>query len=391
MVAKVIFHIDLNAYFASAEVLKDSSLEGCAMVVASLNRRSVVCSASYEARALGIHAAMPIAKALKICPSLRIVEGDYRWYEFLSERFFNYLKQYCPLLEPASIDECYLDVSEVIKKYQRPLDLAWIIQKKVYEDLRLPCSIGIGPNKFLAKMASDMHKPMGITVLRKVDIPRKLWPLPISDMYGIGKKSVEKLQEQQINTIYDLANPVNENKILSLLGKNGYAAIMHARGHGSNQLNYNHTIKSLSQSTTLDKDVSDYNTIKVVLHRLAKSLSARALNEKAKGALISLSIRYYDFTNVIRSISLHQYINDFNTIYENALLLFDKYAHDKSIRHLGIALGSLKQEDQIVQQLSFFDNYESNNIDNVIKQLNEQIPNANLFKTSDLLKKNQNK
>lgn len=389
MVAKVIFHIDLNAYFASAEILKDSSLEGCAMVVASLNRRSVVCTASYEARALGIHAAMPLAKALKICPSLRIVEGDYRWYEFLSERFFNYLKQYCPLLEPASIDECYLDVSDVIKKYERPLDLAWIIQKKVYEDLRLPCSIGIGPNKFLAKMASDMRKPMGITVLRKADIPHKLWPLAISEMYGIGKKSVEKLKEQQINTIYDLANPINENKILSLLGKNGYSAIMHARGYGTNQLNYNHTIKSLSQSTTLDKDISDYDTIKTVLHRLAKSLSHRAINEKAKGSLISLSIRYYDFSNVIRSTSLHAYINDFNTIYENALLLFDKYAHDKSIRHLGIALGSLKQEDQIIQQLSFFDNDESNNIDHVIKQLNDQIPNANLFKTSDLLKKNQ--
>ncbi len=386
MVAKVIFHIDLNAYFASAEIIKDSSLEGCAMVVASLNRRSVVCTASYEARNLGIHSAMPLAQALRICPTLKIVEGDYHWYETLSEKFFKYLRTYCPYLEPASIDECYLDVSEVIKKYKRPLDLAWTIQKKVYEDLRLPCSIGVGPNKFLAKMASDMRKPMGITILRKSEIPNKLWPLSITEMYGIGKKSVTKLIEANIHTIYDLANPENESKILSLLGKNGYSAIMHARGYGSNQLNYNHTLKSLSQSTTLDKDISDYEQVKVVLYKLAKSLSERAKNEHCKGSLISLSIRYYDFSNVIRSMSLSVMTYDFNTIYESALLLFDKHAHDKSIRHLGIALGSLNKEDQMIQQLSFFDNYESNTIDYVIKQLNDQIPNAHFIKTSDLLK-----
>ena len=127
------------------------------------------------------------------CPNLVVVQGDYGWYEELSNRFFKYLRRFSSLIEPASIDECYMDVTDVIKDYKRPLDLAWQIQKSVQKDLKLPCSIGVAPNKFLAKMASDMRKPMGITILRKQEVPKKLWPLPISDMWGIGKKTVPLL------------------------------------------------------------------------------------------------------------------------------------------------------------------------------------------------------
>ncbi len=385
---RVIFHIDLNAFFPSAEQIKNSSLEGQAIAVASLNRRSVVSSASYEARAYGVNSAMPIAQAMRLCPNLIIVEGDYNYYELLSERFFHYLRSCCPYLEPASIDECYLDVTDIIKNYKRPLDLAWTIQKKVYEDLRLKCSIGIGPNKFLAKMASDMKKPMGITILRKSEISKKLWPLDISDMYGIGKKSVEKLRAININTIYDLANPANETKILSQLGRNAIVSIHHARGNGSSKLNYNHTLKSISQSTTLDKDILDYNEVKTTFNKLAYSLSARAKQEHILGCHISISIRYYDFTNIIRSRDLNNYTNEASDLLEAALLLFDQHHSDKSIRHLGISLGSLQNEKDMIQQLSFFDK-QANQIEYVIEQLNDQIPQAHFIKASDLLKKDK--
>lgn len=386
---RVIFHIDLNAFFPSAEQIKNSSLEGQAIAVASLNRRSVVSSASYEARAYGVNSAMPIAQAMRLCPNLIIVEGDYSYYELLSERFFNYLRNYCPYLEPASIDECYLDVTDIIKAYKRPLDLAWTIQKKVYEDLRLKCSIGIGPNKFLAKMASDMKKPMGITILRKSEIPKKLWPLDINEMYGIGKKSVEKLRANNINTIYDLANPINETKILSILGRNAIVSIHHARGNGSNKLNYNHTLKSISQSTTLDKDILDYNEIKTTFNKLAYSLSARAKQEHILGRHISISVRYYDFTNIIRSRDLNNYTNEASALLEAALLLFDQHHNDKSIRHLGISLGSLQNEKDMIQQLSLFEQDKTNHIEYVIEQLNDQIPQGHFIKASDLLKKDK--
>ncbi|MEG0470008.1 MAG: DNA polymerase IV, partial [Longicatena sp.] len=307
MAGRVIFHIDLNSYFASAEILKNSALEGQPIVVAGLNRRSVVCTASYEARAFGVQAAMPLHMAMEKCPQLVVVQGSYAWYEELSERFFKYLRRFSPYIEPASIDECFMDVTEAIKAYKRPLDLAWVIQKSVYEDLRLPCSIGVAPNKFLAKMASDMRKPMGITILRKQEVSKKLWPLGIHEMFGIGKKTVPLLLEHGITTIGDLANPENESKVMTLLGKHSYGMIQNARGNGSNQLSYNHTLQSISQSTTLDRDISDYDEVKTVFKRLAMQLSKRAKEDDLKGSLISISIRYFDFSNAVRSQSISDY------------------------------------------------------------------------------------
>ena len=218
MAGRVIFHIDLNAFYASAEVLKNSALEGQPAAVAGLHRRSVVSTANYEARKCGVHSAMPLLMALEKCPQLVVVQGDFSWYEELSNRFFTYLRKFTPCIEPASIDECYMDVTDIIGNYKRPLDLAWIIQKRVYEDLRLPCSIGVGPNKFLAKMASDMRKPMGITVLRKQEVPSKLWPLPITDMWGIGKKSVP------LKCVADRKNKGYHERSHSHLG-NGYVVV----------------------------------------------------------------------------------------------------------------------------------------------------------------------
>ncbi|MEG1474508.1 MAG: DNA polymerase IV [Longicatena sp.] len=389
MAGKVIFHIDLNSFFASAEILKNSALQGQPVVVAGLHRRSVVSTASYEARSYGVHSAMPLHMAMDKCPNLVIVQGDYRWYEELSNRFFTYLRRFTPYIEPASIDECYMDMSEAIKQYKRPLDLAWMIQKRVYEDLGLPCSIGVAPNKFLAKMASDMRKPMGISVLRKQEVPKKLWPLPIQDMWGIGKKSVPILQGANIYTIGDLANIENESKIMTLLGKHSYGIIQNARGNGSNKLSYNTSVQSISQSTTLDRDINDYDEVKTVFKRLAKSLSMRAVNDQLKGMLLSVSIRYHDFSNVMRSVSLPNYTNDENVLLENALLLFDQHQNGKDIRHLGITLGSLYSPETSVDQMNMFQDeiQPPHEFKDILKELNKQLPNAHLISASDIQKK----
>ncbi len=290
------------------------------------------------------------------------------------------MRQFTPYVEPASIDECYVDVTERIRHYKRPLDLAWEMQQRIYEELQLPCSIGVGPNKFLAKMASDMRKPMGITVLRKQEIARKLWPLPISEMWGIGKKSQPLLQAKGITTIGDLANPENESKILTLLGKHAYNQIQHARGNDTNRLSYNTTIQSISQSKTLDRDIEEYDEIKTVLRRLAKSLAQRAQSEDLKGSLISLSIRYYDFTNAVRSMSLAHYTNEEHILFEQALLLFDRNQNGKPIRHLGIGLGSLFSQSKSIDQLYLpLDASEhSSSVEHVLEQLNKQLPGAKL-------------
>lgn len=384
MAGRVIFHIDLNSYFASAEVLKNRALEGQPVIVAGLHRRSVVCTASYEARKYGVGAAMPLHMALEKCPNLVIVQGDYSWYEEVSAKFFKYLRKFSPHIEPASIDECYMDVTEAIKKFKRPLDLAWKIQSSVLEDLGLPCSIGVAPNKFLAKMASDMRKPLGITVIRKQELEKKLWPLPIKDMWGIGKKTVPLLESNGIVTIGDLANEENESKVMTLLGKQAYSFIQHARGNSSNQLSYNHSVQSISQSTTLDRDVSDYDEIKTTFRRLAKTLSARAKADDIKGTLISISIRYFDFTNAVRSQNVAHYTNDEHTLLENALLLFDRNNNGKDIRHLGIGLGSLYNATSSVDQMDMFQtaSVPVDDIDSILQTLNKQLPNANLISAS---------
>lgn len=380
MAGRVIFHIDLNSFFASAEILKNSALEGLPVVVAGLHRRSVVSTASYEARSYGVHSAMPLLMAQEKCPDLVVVQGDYAWYEELSERFFRFIQQFSPFVEPASIDECYVDVTEVIKRYKRPLDLAWTIQQRLKEEVGLPCSIGVGPNKFLAKMASDMRKPMGITILRKQEVARKLWPLPIAEMWGIGKKSQPILMANGITTIGDLADPENESKIMTLLGKHAYTFIQNARGNDTNRLSYTNSVQSISQGTTLDRDIEEYDEIKTVLRRLAKSLSQRAKQEDIKGSLISISIRYYDFTNAVRSQQIQSYTNEESVLFENALLLFDRNNNGKPIRHLGIGLGSLFSKTRCIDQLqmSLETKKADSSIDQVLATLNAQIPGIHL-------------
>lgn len=378
MAGRVIFHVDINAYFASAELLKNSALLGQPVAVAGLSRRSVVTTASYEARAYGVHSAMPLHEALRLCPDLIVVAGDYEWYEELSHRFFQYLRRFTPLVEPASIDEGYLDVTDTIKHYRRPMDLAWQIQQGLLDELRLPVSIGVAPNKFLAKMASDMRKPLGITILRKQEIAKKLWPLGIEEMFGIGKKSIPVLQKAGITTIKDMADPKNETLIMRILGKHAYSMIQHARGNGENMLDFTTSVQSISQSTTMDEDIKDYQEISVIFKHLAQRLSQKAKREGICGKLISASIRYSDFHNVIRSKTLPEYTNDEHRIYEHVMWLFDQNYNGEPVRHLGIHLGSLKSKKEIITQYSVFEQPQEDSIENVIAKLNDLLPNANL-------------
>ncbi len=229
--SRVYFHVDLNAFFANAEVLLDPSLKGKPLAISGNTRRSVVSTASYEARKYGVHSAMPIQQAVKLCPDLVIVHGHYAYYQDLSNQFMHIIRSYTDLVEQASIDECYMDVTDIIFRYQRPLDLAWEIQKKILHETGLQCSIGVGPNMFLAKMASDMKKPMGITVLRIRDVPDKMWPLPISEMRGIGKKTLPLMNELNINTIQHLAQYPNHLDLKPIFGKHTEDIIARANGY----------------------------------------------------------------------------------------------------------------------------------------------------------------
>lgn len=194
--ARIIFHVDMNSFYASVEAAYEPALRGKPLAIAgnAEARRGIVVTASYEARAKGVKAPMPLWEALKKCPELLVREPNFDRYRSASKRMFELLYEYTPFVEPVSIDEGYMDVTDNFKDGSA-VSLAKEIQYRLKHELNLPCSIGIAPNKFLAKMASDMKKPMGITVLRKREIPTKLWPLPAIEMHGVGQKNGRKAKK----------------------------------------------------------------------------------------------------------------------------------------------------------------------------------------------------
>ena len=204
---RVILHVDMNSFYASVEMAYNPELKGKPLAVAGNpdERKGIIVTCSYEARKFGVKTTMPLWEAKKKCPQMIIMRPNFERYRAASKGIFDILRTYADLVEPVSIDEGYIDITESFE-LGTPLEIAASIQHRIKEQLDLPCSIGIAPNKFLAKMASDMKKPMGITVLRKRDIPSILWPLPVIEMHGIGEKTAEKLKGIDVLKIEDLAH-----------------------------------------------------------------------------------------------------------------------------------------------------------------------------------------
>ena len=387
--ARVIFHVDLNAFFASAEEIKNPSLKGKPVAVGSMSKRGVLSTANYKAREYGVHSAMPVYMALEKCPELIIVQGDYNYYRSLSRQFFAYLNRFTHQIEPASIDECYMDVTEVIRKYPRPMDLAFQIQDGVYQELGLTVSIGVAPTKFLAKMASDMRKQQGITILRKSDIPVKLWPLPIEDLYGIGKKTAPILKEKGIKTIGDFAAPENQETVLKITGKSGYGLLQCVYGKSSDQLSFSTTQKSISISRTYAVDIYTMEELLTKIRNLVDELSKKMIRDNQMGKQISLTLRDTEFHNAVRSTTLDHYTNSYPQILQAVENLADQYFEPIGYRHIGIHVGSLKYADQIVEQISLFET-PIQNTDMIVERLNRSIDSKVFMKASDLLKKDKN-
>lgn len=387
--ARVIFHIDINAFFASAEEIKNPRLIGLPVAVGSSSRRSVISTANYKAREYGVHSAMPVYLALEKCPDLILCESDYSYYRALSARFFAYLKKFSKAIEPASIDECYMDVTEKIREYKRPLDLAYQIQNGIYEELGLKVSIGVAPNKFLAKMASDMRKPMGITVLRKSEIKHKLWPLPIEDINGLGKKSVPILKKEGIETIGDFASKENEDLIYKKLGKNGYSLIQKVRGNSTNQLDVSTSQKSISLSRTYENDLYTMEEVQSKIQELTLELTNKLTKENQKGKMISLSLRDLSFHTIVRSYTFSQYVNEYPVLLQALNNLLEENFEPVGYRYVAIHLGSLKDAKQIMVQPTLFEKPIQDTND-ILKQLNHRMEGINLMKASELLKEKNN-
>lgn len=386
--SKIILHIDLNAFFAACEIIRDPSLKGKPMIVGGGGRRGIVSTASYEARKLGIHSAMPTYQAVKLCPDLIIKEPDFKLYHHYSSLFFNYIKEnVTPLVEVASIDECYVDATEVLEKHKNPVEFVYHLQQTLLKELGLGCSIGIAPTKFLAKMASNYKKPMGITVFRRRELAQTLWLLPIEDMYGVGKATAPRLKALGIKTIGDLAR-TKDTSVINLLGKGYFTLHEWANGRGSvTILVEEEDPKSIGNSQTFLFDTDDYDEISALFKELATAVSRRAERENKVGLTIQIVIRYYDFETMNRSTTLPKPTNKALTIFYEAMKLFDRHYKDEPIRLLGITLQNLSDEGSLREQLSLFDDFSTKSKAEIIMDLlNEELDKPAFKKLSDIKK-----
>jgi DNA polymerase-4 len=343
---RIILHIDMDAFFISVEQRDDPSLRGKMAAVCGSLSRSVVTSATYEARPYGIRAGMPVQEAKKRCPQLILVEGNHSKYTETAARIFSILKDYTPLVEVASIDEAYLDITQSQTLFQSPLHIGQLIKNRILEQERLTCSVGIAPNKLLAKLGSRLKKPDGLVIVREEEVEGLLKGLPVNKLSGIGPKLTEELNSIGIFSCGQLGSfPVSVLvKRFGVIGER-----LHEMGLGLDDsrvvsLDEEEDAKSISHSVTLEEDTSDPEMLRKVLLQLSERVSRRMRKDRFYGRRISVTIRYSDFFTFSKQNTLSKWMNSGNEIFQYAFEIFRSVSHPKPIRLLGVEVSLLKKE-----------------------------------------------
>ena len=331
-----ILHLDMDAFFASVEQLDDPSLRGLPVIVGG-ETRGVVSAASYEARVFGVRSAMPVAEAKKRCPQGIFVRGRRARYVEKSREVMEVLREFSPLVEPASIDEAYLDLSGLERVFGPIPELARRIRDTVAERTLLSCSVGLAPVKFLAKIASDLNKPGGVSILPHAEVPAFLRTLDVRKIPGVGKKTLPALEELGVRTADDIRRlPLEFWQ--RRLGKTGEALFARAGGEDDRPVEPFVAPKSESAETTFAKDTLDREFLSARLLQQAERIGASLRKQGLAGRTVTLKAKYADFTQVTRSRTLKEPVNTTRLIYETALALLDELAPRRLLRLIGLGV-----------------------------------------------------
>ena len=338
---KAIIHLDMDAFYPAVEVLDNPALKGKPVIVGGSNARGVVSSASYEARKFGVHSALPIAKAMRLCPKGIFLPVRMSRYQEISKKIFKIFHLFTPLIEPVSIDEAFLDVTGSTKLFGTPVEIAKKIKQVVFNKTGLTVSAGVASCKFVAKIASDMDKPDGLTIVPPDRISDFLNPLSINKLWGIGKKTTEALACLNIHTFEDLSQmPVELLK--RKFGKHGVKMHKLSMGIDERDVEPEHDVKSIGHEKTFVRDIVNMELAKKELLSLSNKVARRMRSTGIAGKTITLKVKYSDFVQITRSITLLNFINDGFKIYATSCCLLKKTkVGKKPVRLLGISLSQL--------------------------------------------------
>jgi len=357
-----IIHLDLDAFFASVEQRDNPAYRGKPLIVGGVSgadgkdgktNRGVVCAASYEARRYGIHAGMPIWEARQKCHKGIFIPSQMNKYLEASIKFFQICSIYTPLIEPLSIDELFLDVSGCESLFGSSEIIGKKIKERVYQELGLKVSVGIAENKFLAKIATNLGKPDGFYFIPSKDIQKILYPLPISALWGIGKKTEELLKKSGIYQVEQLAK-MPEAILENLMGKNGIKIKLLAQGIDESLVTPPSQAKSIGKETTFGSNITEKAVLIKELLKISQLVGYTARKKGYKGRTITLKIRFHNFITFSKSKTLANSINLDDIIFKTVVELLDKVRYKKGgVRLLGIKLSSLTSRHDEIKQLKF--------------------------------------
>lgn len=335
--------MDMDAFFAAVEEKRHPELAGKPVVIGGSGNpieRGVVSTASYEARKYGIHSGLPLRTAYKLCPEAVFLPVDYKEYSRVSEKIKAALSSFSQIMEDVGIDEAFLDISEV---NQSPTALAGEIKKKIYKITGLTCSIGIAKNKLLAKIASDMQKPDGLTILREEDIEDRIWKLPVRKLQGVGPKTELHLKEIGINTIGELAALKIDN--LSGVFGESYGRYLYeaSKGIDDNPLVTHWEPKTMSRETTFQVDTDNWQEIARNLAALTKEVVEDLRQRGYKGKTVTVKIRFSDFRTHTRAMTMDKLSDEVEAIRRATFNCLSRFELKKRVRLIGVKVSGLEK------------------------------------------------
>ncbi|MDK2930066.1 MAG: polymerase [Bacillota bacterium] len=353
-----VIHIDMDAFFAAVEQQAHPELRGKPVIVCGdPDVRGVVSTASYEARAFGVRSAMPVKEAKRLCPHGVFLSSRLSDYAAVSECLLGVYRRYTPVVEPFSIDEAFLDVAGCERLHGDAVAIARNIKEEVRRGFGLTCSVGVAPNKFLAKMASDMQKPDGLTVIRAEDVPRVIWPLPVRKLYGVGEKTASALASMGITTAGALAEAPVE-VLVARFGVMGH--ILHDVANGIDESPVDPGMwerpKSLGREITLAEDSADEEVLTRHLLSLAEQVARRLRKRGLVARTVTLKLRYSDFATLTRSRTLDEFTCYDEDIYRASVELFrTNWTRSRKVRLIGVSASGLAASHDYTCQLALFE------------------------------------